>query len=150
MSTEHMKAAAEALHRIASSNRAKRILAKPGKLTEPMIASMRAKVMTDEEIDRLALDQFEALAMAMAGENDNTTTDHPWQVYLHHRARTLDWMRKQGKTPEEMVRELAMDPGQVRLILMTVDDYPEDYAVTSPVPIVGAKALRSSHDRGKP
>lgn len=60
-----MTAAAEALHRIASSNQARRIIAAPGKLTEPMLASMRSKVMTEKEIDRLALDTFEMLVIAM-------------------------------------------------------------------------------------
>lgn len=168
MSIEAMKAAAEALHRIASSNQAKRILAKPGKVPAVILESMRAKVMSEEDVDRLALDTFETLIIAMkdAGASDavvhecsaedmspeHTTTIHPWGVYLHHRARVLDYFRRDGQTPEQIVETLRMDPDQVRLILMTVDDYPEDYAVTSPVPIPGAKRLRSSHDpkRGGP
>jgi len=66
---------------------------------------------------------------------DLTKTSHPWAVYLHHRARVLRWLHDQGKTPEQIVSELSMDPMQVRLILMTVEEHPETYDQTSPVPI---------------
>ena len=35
--------------------------------------------------------------------------------------------RDEGLTPERIVREMAMDPTQVRLIIMTADDHPEEY-----------------------
>lgn len=65
MSIEAMQKAAEAVHRIASANQARRIIDAPGKLTEPMLASMRAKLMTEEQIDRLCLDTFEVLVVAL-------------------------------------------------------------------------------------
>jgi hypothetical protein len=69
-----LEEAAAALHRIASSNQAKRIIAAPGKLTEPMLASMKAKVMTEEEVDRLCLDTFERIAIELGG-GDRSTQD---------------------------------------------------------------------------
>lgn len=49
---------------------------------------------------------------------------HPWGHFLYARALALRWLRDElGKSPEETVRELAMDPGQVSLILATpLDD----------------------------
>jgi hypothetical protein len=67
-----LEEAAAALHRIASSNQAKRIIAAPGKLTEPMLASMKAKVMTEEEVDRLCLDTFERIAIELGGGDRST------------------------------------------------------------------------------
>lgn len=73
-----------------------------------------------------------------------TETDHPWNVYLHHRARVLVWLREQGKTPEQIVETLAMDPGQVRLILGYVADCPEDFAdPVAKVPIPMARRVAS-------
>ncbi len=52
----------------------------------------------------------------------------PWADYLHHRARALRWQRDEmGKNPEAIARDMTMDSVQVRLILMTVDQHPEEY-----------------------
>lgn len=71
-----------------------------------------------------------------------TMTDHPWEVFLHHRARVLRWFREEGKTPAEVAHVLSMDPGQVRLILAYVDDYPEDFVdAVAPVPLPMARRV---------
>lgn len=59
---------------------------------------------------------------------------HPWADFLNARARVLEMWRLEGKTPEECVRTLAMDPVQVRLILMTVAGHPEEYPVATTPP----------------
>lgn len=73
---------------------------------------------------------------------DLTMTDHPWQVYLHHRARVLRWLAEQGNDPELTARQMTMDPGQVRLILGYVHDYPEDFSdPVAPVPVPMARRI---------
>jgi len=52
----------------------------------------------------------------------------PWADFLHHRARAFRWLRDELKrTPEEIAISMSCDPGQVRLVLMTVDQRPEEY-----------------------
>lgn len=43
----------------------------------------------------------------------------PWPDFLHHRHRVLQEWADEGKSPEESASIMCMDPGQVRLILMT-------------------------------
>ena len=52
---------------------------------------------------------------------------NPWADFLHHRARVLRMWREEGKTAAEALSGMQMDLGQVRLILMTVDEHPEEY-----------------------
>lgn len=47
---------------------------------------------------------------------------HPWADFLHHRARVLVMWRDEGRSPEHSAASMAMDPGQVRLILATFDE----------------------------
>ncbi len=55
-------------------------------------------------------------------------TGHPWGDFLFYRARALRWLRDEMKNdPGKICQTMAMDPGQVRLILMTVDENPTDY-----------------------
>jgi len=52
----------------------------------------------------------------------------PWADFLHHRARAFRWLRDEmGKGPAEIAESMSCDPGQVRLVLMTVDQHPEEY-----------------------
>ena len=44
---------------------------------------------------------------------------YPWADFLHHRARVLRMWRDEGKSIEEMVADMTMDPGQTRLTLAT-------------------------------
>lgn len=46
----------------------------------------------------------------------------PWADFLHHRARVLLEWEREGLSPEQMVSRIAMDPGQVRLILAHAHD----------------------------
>lgn len=51
-----------------------------------------------------------------------TTPGHPWGDFLHARMRCLVWLRDvMHETPEQSARTMTMDPGQVRLLLMTAD-----------------------------
>lgn len=41
---------------------------------------------------------------------------HPWGEFLEARAKCIDWMLNEGKTPDQIARELSMDGDQVLLI----------------------------------
>ncbi len=50
---------------------------------------------------------------------------HPWGDFLRARMVVLRWLRDEMKeTPEKSVETLKMDPGQVRLLLATIDASP--------------------------
>jgi hypothetical protein len=52
----------------------------------------------------------------------------PWADFLHHRARALRWLRDEmNETPEKTAQTMAMDPGQVRLILAHIDANPKEF-----------------------
>jgi len=52
----------------------------------------------------------------------------PWADFLHHRARALRWLRDEmHRTNTDIADTVRMDPGQVQLILMTVDASPEEF-----------------------
>jgi len=58
---------------------------------------------------------------------------HPWGDFLFYRARVLRWLRDEMKEdPEQTCKTLSMDPGQVYLILKTVDENPTEYELPSP------------------
>lgn len=42
-----------------------------------------------------------------------------WADFLHHRARVIVEFMAQGKSAQQIARELSMDPTQVTLIFMT-------------------------------
>ena len=51
-----------------------------------------------------------------------THGDHPWTNFLDARRWVIEGMLKDGKTFEQIAASLSMDPGQVRLIHMTLED----------------------------
>jgi hypothetical protein len=48
----------------------------------------------------------------------DSTEKHPWQTFLDARLACMRWMAAQGKTPDEIARDLSMDGDQVVRILM--------------------------------
>lgn len=70
------------------------------------------------------------------------TTDSPWAVFLHHRARLIHQWTCEGKSADEIARTLSMDPGQVRMIHGYVVDCPEDFRdKVKPVPVPMARKV---------
>jgi hypothetical protein len=70
-----LQKALETLHDIGSAYQARRFLfgthnEPPRKLTEPLRASMEKKALTDEQIEKLALDTWEEIAMVLASKKD--------------------------------------------------------------------------------
>jgi len=64
---DRLDRALEVLHGIGSAYFARKALERPN-LTAPLRESMRRKALTDEQIERLALDTWEAIAMELAEE----------------------------------------------------------------------------------
>lgn len=72
----------------------------------------------------------------------SATTDNPWAVFLHHRARLIHQWTCEGKSADEIARTLSMDPGQVRMIHCYVVDCPEDFRdQVKPVPVPMARRV---------
>ena len=46
--------------------------------------------------------------------------EHPWAAFLAARLRCIAWMLDEGKSEEEILHTLSMDPGQVKLLVMTI------------------------------
>lgn len=53
---------------------------------------------------------------------------HPWNDFLHHRARVMRWLRDEfGRAPKQIANQLSMDEQQVALVMAHVDAHPDEY-----------------------
>jgi acyl-coenzyme A synthetase/AMP-(fatty) acid ligase len=60
--------------------------------------------------------------VALLHEARNIDKVHPWHGFLRARMRCLAWLRDEmGKSPEQSVVTMRMDPEQVCLLLATYD-----------------------------
>lgn len=84
-----------------------------------LAATPKEPDVTDADVNAV----FSGVMLDMRKKLEAATSGHPWQRFLIARMAALQWLRDEmHETPEQSTRTMQMDPGQVRLLLMTADE----------------------------
>jgi hypothetical protein len=73
---EALRAASDLFHKILASFSAERLLARGGKLTQPIRDSMTSQILAPEKLEQLAADGFEICVRALAARGAADVSIH--------------------------------------------------------------------------
>lgn len=62
-----------------------------------------------------------------AHARDGDMMGHPWSDFLEARLRTIAWLQDEGRTNDEILHAINVDPVQLVLLQMTIAERPTEW-----------------------